>query len=115
MFKLTGTRKMQQALARVTDGMKVSERQAADAEAEGILASAKPNVPVQTGKLRDSGEAETKVSATGVEAEMSFGGQGVEYAVPVHERPGKGHKYLERPFRDAEAGMAGRIARRVKP
>lgn len=62
--------------------------------AERILEASNRIVPVDTGKLRDSGE----VNVEGEKASISYD---AEYAVPVHETPkayknGRQYKYLEK-------------------
>ena len=82
------------------DGHKVSQKVASAAEdallagAQLILKEAQSRVPVDTGKLRDSGKAE----AEGDQATVSFS---TGYAVPVHENLEAHHnngeaKYLEK-------------------
>ena len=90
------------------------------AEGELVMTEAKRRTPVDTGALRASGLVTgPKKSGTETAVRLSFGNNAVQYAIPVHERLGISHKvgrakYLESAFNEAFAGMAARIADRIK-
>ena len=81
--------------------------------AEDIIKDAQENfVPVDTGALKASGFAR-RVPEGGVE--LGFGGEGIDYALVVHENPAPYHpigqwKYLEEPVTAAMPGMLDKVA-----
>lgn len=81
--------------------------------ARKIIKDAQDNyVPVDTGALKASGFARID-DAGGVE--LGFGGEGIDYALVVHENPAPYHpigqwKYLEEPVTAAMPGMLDNIA-----
>jgi len=88
------------------------------AEGERALQRAKELTPVRTGALRDSGKLVEKRSASGTEFQISFGGDGVDYALPVHERTDVRHrsgrsKFLETAVKETSRGLTRRLADRL--
>lgn len=108
------------ALRRKRDGAPRALARALYAEAEAIMAASKRIVPVDTGALRASGHVRPPViRGSRVRVVLGYGGAAVPYAVFVHERPATHRpptqwKYLEVPLHQAEPGMAGRLAERVR-
>ena len=103
-------------------------------EAANIIAVAEVNVPVASGDLRDSGAiSDPTPEDNGIAIHLTFGdAKTAPYAIAVHEHPSPadppswrhtksgqvvfttgGPKFLERPVRDAQAGMLERIAART--
>ena len=88
-------------------------------EAEGVIAEAKLETPVDTGALRASGYvAQPVVQAQSVSIQFGFGGPAAPYAVFVHERLDLHHpigksKYLEDPFNRRKSAMFERINKAV--
>ncbi len=73
-------------------------------------------VPVKDGTLRGSGDVEEKMIGGSPAVEISFGGESPAgaYAIPVHERPFKGHKYLERPALANAKNIIPTVGREVR-
>lgn len=71
------------------------------------------HVPVETGNLRASGVAESKMEGDEPAVELSFGGQAPAgaYAIIVHE---KVHKYLEVPANEKSKDLIPTVANEVK-
>ena len=68
---------------------------AAEAMAEDVLKRSQGVVPVQTGKLKQSGRVAKRSDGS---AAVVYGGAGVSYAAAVHARPGK--RFLRDPAMD---------------
>ena len=124
-------RKMREARARV-------ERDALLAlttEAKTVMRKANSLTPKKEGDLRASAETDrARREGRMLLVTMGFGrsGPSAAYALAIHEHPsqhsppswgskpikfttrGTGHKYLERPLRESEAGMNDRIAARIR-
>ena len=87
------------------------------AEGQAIMREAKKEVPVDTGRLRQTGFVGRAVDGPkGPTVPIGFG---TKYALPVHERLEVHHpvgkaKYLEDPVNRAKKGFPARIASRVK-
>lgn len=86
-------------------------------EGEEIMTRSKEEfVPVDLSTLKNSGLTHpAEIRGKTVTVELTFGGAASEYAIVQHERLDYRHtvggpKYLERPLKEATAGMAGRIA-----
>lgn len=56
-----------------------------------ILADAVRNAPVDTGILRSEGRADVQIVASGIEADIEFGGLASEYAAYQHDTEGLNH------------------------
>jgi len=85
-------------------------------EGQRILTTSAPLVPVEFGTLRASGYVtEPKISMTGAEVTIGYGGAAKEYAWFVHEiltnyhKPPTQAKYLEQPVLEAQRGLASRL------
>ena len=79
---------------------------------------AKDLLPVETGRLKDSGRVETTKTASGTFTDIVFGGPEAPYATQVHERVDIRHetgqaKYLETAVRETSRGMTRRMADRL--
>lgn len=95
-------------------------------EAEQTMTEAKELTPVDTGALRSSGHVQMpQVTDRGVSVEMGFGGvaggggDGVGYAVYVHENLTAHHpvgqaKFLEVPVNKRRSGFSDRLIARIK-
>lgn len=136
-FQLQGFDKVKAALTKLGRAAPKAAAAAIKQEAEEIMTASKELVPVDTGSLRDSGHVtDPEVNAGTVSVELAYGGPAAPYALYVHEipppeigapaseqwQPGtrtaqhvNGEwKYLEKPFKAAEAGMADRLAERLR-
>lgn len=101
--------------------LKKLEKQVPDAlvkalfeEAMGIFTESQEQVPVDTGRLQDSGVVGRLQNQLGVVVAY-----GTNYALPVHERTEVPHltgkaKYLEDPFNEAQKGMQRRLISRTR-
>ncbi len=83
-------------------------------EASLIFVESQEEVPVDTGRLLNSGGVSPPIGKTNPRVEIFYG---TDYALPVHERDtphviGKS-KFLEDPFRRAVPGMLDRLAERT--
>lgn len=89
-------------------------------EAEELIAESKPEVPVDTGALRNSGYVEQpQVSGNKITVRCGYGGPAAGYALYVHENLEANHpvgkaKYLEDPFNRRLPGLSGRMAARLE-
>lgn len=93
-------------------------------ETENVYRKSQSVVPEETGELKESGKIIPDYD--NLEATIQYGP--LPHAIPVHEYPDHappswaggvqfrkgGPKYLERPLRDATAGMDVRIGTRIK-
>jgi hypothetical protein len=85
-------------------------------EALAIMAQSKQEVPVDTGRLRQTGYvAKPRPTVRGPMVSMGYG---TRYALPVHERLEVRHpvgkaKFLEDPVNAAKQGYTDRVARRA--
>lgn len=121
-FTLKGTKKMQRAMRNVGGQVSDQAKGALRLEGEQIMTRSKREfVPVDLGALRSSGHVQEPVrSGRDVSVTLAYGGPAAPYAVVQHEslhfshRVG-GPKYLERPMRDAQKGMAQRLAAKIRP
>ena len=115
--------RIQRALAESgAAGVKVAAR-ALRNEAQEAFAESQMEVPVDTGALKASGrvrpEAGVFERGNEVYVELTYGGTGTEYAIPVHESLEANHphgkaKYLEDPMVRQANGISGRIADKVE-
>lgn len=141
---LTGISALEARLKEIERSLRDDISAALEQEAEEKIAQRARDefVPVADGELRDSirvekarveqGRTESGQYTQGADlvVVITAGGPDIDYAVAVHETPsgfdpptweGKdvqftvgGPKYVERPLMEAENGMAGRIAEKVK-
>lgn len=113
---VTGAEKIKQMLKRHQAKAIQALKRELYQEAEGIMSQAKEFVPVDTGTLKDSGTVRLPREEGGsIVQELGFGGAAADYAVYVHENTLVFHKvgmakFLEIPFRQAEKGLAERVA-----
>ena len=117
-IELIGLRQIGGALDRLKLRAVDEGNKAMKTEAEQALQRAKALTPVSTGALRDSGTVIEKRSASGTEFQISFGGDGMDYALAVHERTDTKHetgqaKYLETAVKESSRGMTRRVAARL--
>jgi hypothetical protein len=89
------------------------------AQANVVLNESLEIVPVDTGTLKDSGRVEKpKITVTGIEVEITYGGAASQYAGIVHEDPnarhaeGKSYKYLEIPVNNNADKFVDEVKRR---
>lgn len=94
-------------LKRLAKEMPVAFEKAILREAMRILQASLPLVPVDTGRLRNSGGA-------GIVNGQAVVFYGTDYSLIVHEGHRTHSKFLEKPFREALSGMTDRIARDVR-
>ncbi len=92
-------------------------RRGLDEEAHDALAASRGEVPVDTGRLRDSGKV-GPVSGSGAFVEVSFG-YDAEYALIVHEDMNNHHpdgnaKFLEGPALGRALGLGPRLGPELK-
>ena len=91
-------------------------------EGQEVLTASRRIVPTDVGFLKqDSGVTKPQMEGGKWVVGIWYGdGTARDYAVPQHERtdfkhdPGQQAKYLEQPWAEASAGMALRIAARIK-
>jgi len=128
---------MKAKMATITEKTRAKSASAVYIEASLIMTNAKQNfVPVDLGTLRNSGTVDKPVIANDgtISIKLYFGGAAAPYALAIHEHPsdydppswkgkpilnfrgkqGRGPKYLEYPLRQAEDGMAERLAARIR-
>lgn len=83
---------------------------------EKVMSVSKERVPVDTGRLMNTGYVSPPVQEGNLITVVL--GYGTDYALQVHEdmdprthwtRPGSGPKYLENPLKEAEGEMAGDV------
>jgi hypothetical protein len=117
MSGLRGAKKVLANLAKASDDLKEGLAASLYAEGQAIIAESVKQVPVDTGRLRQSHyAAPPKDSPRGPSVQIGYG---TDYAVAVHERTEVSHseptkaKYLEGPVNAAKRGYASRIARRA--
>lgn len=135
-FKLEGVNEMRAKLQRIAGDFPRRIEQALNVEAEEIMTISKRDyVPVDLGALRSSGKVESvKRVGTEVSVSMQYGDTAAPYALTVHEHggdmardppswrgtqvtfhpSGRGPKYLEIPLMQRVAGMAQRVANKLK-
>jgi len=128
---------MKAKMAAITEQTRARSASAVYVEANLIMTNAKQNfVPVDLGTLRNSGTVSQPIIAEDgtISIKLYFGGAAAPYALAIHEHPssfdppswrgkpilnfrgkqGRGPKYLEYPLRQAENGMAERLAARIR-
>ncbi len=123
--RVTGGQALRANLQRAGASAAVELNAAMYQEAEAIMAVSKRIVPVKFGTLRGSGRVVPMNKGRGKLGyalggwALVYGDAAEDYAIVQHERldyrhtpPGQA-KYLEQPFREAQTGMEGRLARRI--
>lgn len=133
---LKGVREMRQQVAKLNRTLSRALEAAVKDECESILTRSKAEfVPVDQGTLRDDSGVEVTREPNGeVTGSIYYGkGDAAPYALAIHEYPsshnpptwpdgtpitfhppGRGPKYLELPFNEAQDGMIQRIADTIK-
>jgi len=134
-FKLTGQREMKRKMKAIAVAMPGKIARGLYLEGEYIMTRSKrDHVPVDLGALKSSGHVQKPVAAAGVTSvKLVYGGSSAPYALAIHEHPseysppswegvpvvfnppGRGPKYLEKPFMAAITGMSERIAKGITP
>lgn len=128
---ITGLAEAQARLRKAKSDTEDRLRAALAEEANAVLTAAQASVPVDKGELRDSGTVSAvEVEGSVVSVTVGFGsGPSAAYAAAVHETPSAydppswrktpphfrigGPKFLERPIKEASAGLADRIAAKL--
>lgn len=135
-FEIKGMRELERKLARIGASAPRAIAPALEVEAELIMTDSKENycpVAPDGGTLRASGKVDrAEIRGGDVSVGMGYGGPAAPYAEAIHEHPsgasppswrgktlnfhlgGDRRKYLERPLMQAKAGLAGRLARRIR-
>lgn len=115
--KVTGSEKIISMLRKHKESAIQALKRKLYQEAEAIMTQSKELVPVDTGNLRDNGGVvDLPVQEGGyIIQKLGYGGTAAPYAIFVHENTVVFHKvgmakFLEIPFRQAQKGMAERIA-----
>jgi hypothetical protein len=114
--KITGTKNIQAALARLGARAPKAFGNALWREGNRIMTQAKAITPVDTAALVNSGMVNLpEISGDTVSVTMGFGGAAKDYAIYVHEDPKARHKpptrykFLEEPLTNAKQGMRQRL------
>lgn len=117
------TNRLTPTLWRIRSGLKQAIARAAEREANAIMTESKLIVPVDTGALRGTGTVEPATwFGDTVMVLLRYGGEGVDYAVPVHEilPPRINHrlptmaKFLELPMNGARWEWMDRVGADVQ-
>lgn len=111
-FRLTGREGVKREIERYRRKYPQLTAEALYMEEEAVLSQSKLLVPVDTGRLRASGYAETPTIGLFIEGEVGYE---TKYAVPVHENLSARHsvgqaKFLEVPAQQRSPIMAGKMA-----
>ena len=129
--ELRGIQQFSSGLAKELDNNRKQAGYALLAEARDIMTKSIPQVPAETGTLRDANFVEGPFEdADEVRVRLGYGGPGdkrnpktgqmaSQYAVIVHERLGADHpsgnaKFLEKPIIEASASMESRVGSRMQ-
>lgn len=112
--KVKGSAKLRRELRKLGKLVPNALQKALVEEAMDIFVESQEQVPVDTGRLQDSGVVGELLGRPGVVIAY-----GTDYALPVHERMEVSHatgnaKFLEGPFLAAASGMISRLVRRTK-
>ena len=120
-FIVRGQKQVQAELKRLGRKANKALARALFIEGELVMSGAKKLVPVDTGALRSTGHVNIPLARAGVVlVTLGFGGPAAPYAIRVHEdlearhEPPTQAKYLEIPALAAQAGMARRMASRLR-
>jgi len=112
-MSVVGERKLKERLLAFELLFPAAVKEALIEEAMEIFAKSQKQVPVDTGRLRDSG-----IVGEGQHGDVTIA-YGTDYALPVHERTEVKHtvgkaKFLEDPFLEAIPGLESRLLARTK-
>lgn len=117
--ELKGQESLSRLFERAGNAHRKSLSAAMFAQANVVLNESLEIVPVDTGTLKDSGRVEKpKITVTGIEVEITYGGAASQYAGIVHEDPnarhaeGKSYKYLEIPVNNNADKFVDEVKRR---
>lgn len=116
-FTLTGIDAIDRALRAAGDRAREAAAGALYREAAAIIAEAQELAPVDFGVLKSSDSAFVNppdVDGDEISVELGFGGAAAAYALVQHETHKTKSKYLERPFQEAQSGMASRLAAEIR-
>lgn len=120
-FRLKGVKQLERNLRRLGDRAEHVLGRGLYEEGEDIMGNSKEIVPVRFGVLKSSGKVDLPEKVRGlIRVVLSYGGAAKAYAIYVHEnltarhKPPTRAKYLEEPFKRAQAGIVGRLARRIR-
>lgn len=114
-IKFTGQRALLRKLDAAARKLQADSTGAVDDEGKAVFDKSQSRVPRVSGKLAGSGKVETTTEGDSVTSTITYGDETVDYAATVHEGPHSvNRKFLEIPLRESEAGMASRIAAKVK-
>lgn len=116
MSAVKGEKKIKQNLAKAVVSYQDALAAATYVEALNILKESRKRVPVETGRLRNTGYAAPPGKISNPVAQVGYD---TEYAVPVHERVEVFHEvggplYLKSVVDKHTAGYSTRISRRAK-
>lgn len=117
---IKGSDELKRVLEALGDRARQAAAPALHQEHEAIMTEAKKRTPVDTGALRNSGHVSPpEIKGDTVVSEGGFGGVAAPYAVIVHERLDVHHlvgqaKFYESAITDAQSGMEGRLAERMR-
>jgi hypothetical protein len=121
---MKGVSEMLSMLKRIQDKFPDRVAVAIYQEAQIEMTEAKRRTPVDTGKLRASGQVAKPVrEGNRISVTLSFGGAAIDYAIYVHENLEANHdsppfgggqaKFLESVLNESAPYMAARIAARI--
>lgn len=124
---MSGIRMQWDGMDKVLRGLAATGAQAAqlvahslNEEAQLVWRESQRQAPYDTGVMRGSGRLHpARVTGDRIEIEMTYGGEGAEYAIFVHEIPknynhGKKDHYLSDPLEAAAPQMGDRVAARLE-
>jgi hypothetical protein len=115
-FSFDGLEAMRQKIQQAASNLPVNAGAALYQFGEEVMAVSKERVPVDTGRLMNTGYVALPVQDGNVISVVL--GYDTDYALQVHEdldprthwkRPGSGPKFLENPLKEAEGQMAGEL------
>lgn len=119
-LRIDGLAQLARRLQSLGEQMPIRVGVALRAEGEIEMTEAKRRTPVDTGALRASGTVTGPMfKGNDVQVRLSFGGNAVQYAVPVHENLDAYHKngqakFLESVLNESVAHMPQRVADRLR-
>lgn len=118
-FVLTGAKELEAKLVAIAMETPKKIASALYREAQVDMTESKKRVPVDTGALRSSGVVgEPQFDGKNVSVSLGYGGEGVDYALKVHEDLEARHKvgqakYLESVIMESAPNLLERIAKRI--